>query len=1318
MNKLFPESIKRQPGKIFLITISTFALIIAGFVQSAFAVAPNTPAISSPAASSSHTGGDFINFAGTCTDTEDGSLSGSAMIWTSSKDGQIGTGESININSLQSGVHTITLTATDSESLSSNTSISITVLNNAPTASITTPTNGSTFNAGSSVTFTGTGTDMDAGDTLSYSWSSTIGGSTSIIGTSSIIATSSLAVGTHVIVLTVSDGKGGSTPSIPITIDITNNAPVAAILSPASSDTFYSGTTINFNGTGTDAEDASGALTYTWSCSEHGAMSSSPSFTDSTLVDGNHTITFTVTDTQGTSNIVPQIITIHVGNYVPVPTITAPANGTSYDMDDVIVFMGSATDTEDGNLSGSSLVWTSSIDGSIGTGTTVTSSSLASGTHIITLTATDNYVTTPGTGTDSIIITVSNTFPAATISNPADNSSFYENASITFSGAGTDAEDGILSGAALAWTSSLDGPIGTGSPMTNNALSVGTHSITLTATDSESAATISNPITITIGNTAPVALITAPVDGSSYNRGDTVTFRGTGTDNEDGTLTGPSLTWTSNIAGSIGTGTILPVSTLTTGTHTITLTASDSQSITGNISIAITINNNPPVVTIHSPPDNSIYELGTAISFTGTASDPEDGFITGADLVWSSSIDGLMGTGTSISSTLTKGTHIITLTATDSESDNGSVNLTVHVGNNPPTVSITTPADGTNFDTGEYITFQGLAADTEDGTLSGASLVWTSSKDGNFATGLSPSQINTLSTGQHAISLIATDSNGAVTYSTPVTIRIGNLTPVATILNPANNETFENGETITFEGTGIDAEDGVLLTTSLVWTSSRQGQIGTGTSFSTTTLDAGEHTITLTATDVDGASQSLSIVIFAQNQRPVVTINNPASGVSIDEGNTITFQGSATDSEDGTISGAALVWTSNFDGTLGTGTTFSHATLSSGTHTITLTATDSRGATNAASITLTIVPMTLSVNILEIDEGDTGTIIISGGKMPYRVATRRSQIALPTENNGSVEILGVSEGATIVTVTDNNKSSAMVSVTVTEDSGGTGSQLPDAYAGPDQSEIEENESVYLTGSNANLQSEGSDSFLWTQTDPAAPGTVLTDSTVVLTDYTSATPSFIAPLIDLNGQQIAFRLTVTNQAGSDTDTVTITLKANGITEYPGGTVTFKSSTDKSMGAKSSGSGQLKILNAIDPADMNISTLPQSILYGLIDFKMVAPAAGETVSLVIYMPDAAPDGYKWFKYIESEDTWVDFDRNLISSGTGDGAVFSDDRTNVTLYITDDGRYDDNKSDMIVEDPSGLAKPPIGNAATNSGSGSDDSSNGCFLNTIGDF
>jgi len=88
-----------------------------------------------------------------------------------------------------------------------------------------------------------------------------------------------------------------------------------------------------------------------------------------------------------------------------------------------------------------------------------------------------------------------------------------------------------------------------------------------------------------------------------------------------------------------------------------------------------------------------------------------------------------------------------------------------------------------------------------------------------------------------------------------------NISPTATITSPSDGGTYIEWDTITFSGTGEDAEDGTLTGSSLVWTSDIDGQVDTGTSFSSSTLSAGTQTITLTATDIDGASGSDSVNI-------------------------------------------------------------------------------------------------------------------------------------------------------------------------------------------------------------------------------------------------------------------------------------------------------------------------------------------------------------------------------------------------------------------------------------------------------------------------
>jgi hypothetical protein len=72
--------------------------------------------------------------------------------------------------------------------------------------------------------------------------------------------------------------------------------------------------------------------------------------------------------------------------------------------------------------------------------------------------------------------------PVAAISAPVSGSSFAYNSTITFTGSANDAEDGNLT-AALTWTSSINGTIGTGGNF-SRVLGPGAHTITASVTDS------------------------------------------------------------------------------------------------------------------------------------------------------------------------------------------------------------------------------------------------------------------------------------------------------------------------------------------------------------------------------------------------------------------------------------------------------------------------------------------------------------------------------------------------------------------------------------------------------------------------------------------------------------------------------------------------------------------------------------------------------------------------------------------------------------------------------------------------------------------
>jgi hypothetical protein len=90
----------------------------------------------------------------------------------------------------------------------------------------------------------------------------------------------------------------------------------------------------------------------------------------------------------------------------------------------------------------------------------------------------------------------------------------------------------------------------------------------------------------------------------------------------------------------------------------------------------------------------------------------------------------------------------------------------------------------------------------------------------------------------------------------------------------------------------------------------------------------------------------------SSNTSPSVYISSPSAGASFSEGASLSFSGSASDTEDGDL-GSRLVWVSSRDGQIGTGQTFQRV-LSVGSHTVTAKVTDSGGATTEARTDVTV----------------------------------------------------------------------------------------------------------------------------------------------------------------------------------------------------------------------------------------------------------------------------------------------------------------------------------------------------------------------------
>jgi len=186
----------------------------------------------------------------------------------------------------------------------------------------------------------------------------------------------------------------------------------------------------------------------------------------------------------------------------------------------------------------------------------------------------------------------------------------------------------------------------------------------------------------------------------------------------------------------------------TASPHTIVAKVFDAFGGTATDTIVLNPVNTAPIVEILAPPSGNTYYATQNIDFGVYVFDPDEDIFFPADrIVWTSNIDGQIGTGDTLHRTLpTPGLHTITVTATDTRDavTTDSITLLIQSGAGVPVVDITSPPDNEPaVSPGTEITLTGQVTDPEQGTLPDASLRWYSDWDGFLGDG--PSITTTLS---------------------------------------------------------------------------------------------------------------------------------------------------------------------------------------------------------------------------------------------------------------------------------------------------------------------------------------------------------------------------------------------------------------------------------------------------------------------------------------------------------------------------------------------------------------------------------------------
>ena len=771
-----------------------------------------------------------------------------------------------------------------------------------------------------------TGTAEANGVITVYDGDTVIGTTTADASGNWSLDTPILTNGSHTFSVTVTDAAGNvSDRSDAITLTVDTHAPAAAtlVVTDDITDTVVpdQGTTNDATPTLSGTAEAGSTVTISDGSTVLGTVVATDgtwTFTTGDLTDGSHTFSVTATDAAGNTSVASATTTVIIDTVAPDPvtvtasnndgTTTIPIANDGTTNDNTPALSGTA---EAGSLvtisDGTNVLGTVTADGS--GNWSFTSSTLTDGSHTISVTATDaaGNVSTPST----ITFTVSTTTP-----DPVTDLTVTDNVgTITgelVSGATTDDTTPTLAGNAgiegniitIYDGTTVLGTVTAGTDgawtFTTSTLTNGLHPLSVTVTDAagNTSAATDFPITVdTVAPTASTLIVTNDVT-------DTVIPNGSTTNDTTPTLSGVAE------AGStisiydngvlLGTTTAdtngawnYTTDTLDTGSHPLTVTATDAAGNTGVATAATVIIDTtaPDAVTVTASNNNSSTPVAIADNTTTNDSTPVlSGTAEAGSLVTISEGTAVLGTVTAgtdgswsfTTATLSNGEHTFSITATDAAGNvSTATDFTLTVDTVAPAViTDLTLTDNVGTITGTLAnnartddSTPTLSGTAEAGAIvsiyDGSNLLGTTTADDSGAWSYTTS---TLSDGLHTFTVTATDAAGnASAASTATAVTVDTVAPTAATDLSVNTA----GTTLSGEG-----EANATVTVK----DANGNIIGTGT-----VATDGSFSVTLTTTQTTGATLSVTQTDVAGNVSPTATVTGAITVVAANDTNTVDY---------------------------------------------------------------------------------------------------------------------------------------------------------------------------------------------------------------------------------------------------------------------------------------------------------------------------------------------------------------------------------------------------------------------------------------------
>ncbi|MBD3343555.1 MAG: DUF5107 domain-containing protein, partial [Chitinivibrionales bacterium] len=282
--------------------------------------------------------------------------------------------------------------------------------------------------------------------------------------------------------------------------------------------------------------------------------------------------------------------------------------------------------------------------------------------------------------------------------------------------------------------------------------------------------------------------------------------------------------------------------------------------------------NELPVVSLSSPADGSTFKEPADITITADASDT-DGSVTVVEFY-----HGVTKIGEDATApyeyawnSIAAGNYSLTAKAIDnSGGDSISVAVTISVvENQPPALSLTSPAEGASFDEGADVVITTDASDT-DGSISLVEFFQGAVKLGEDLTAPYEYIWKSPPEGVYSLTAVATDNDGAATTSGAVNISVvANQPPTATITAPSDGASFTLGTNIIITADATD-NDGSITLVEFFQGGTKLGDDTTAPyEYTWVSPPLGAYSITAVATDDKGATTASSPISISVNETAI-----------------------------------------------------------------------------------------------------------------------------------------------------------------------------------------------------------------------------------------------------------------------------------------------------------------------------------------------------------------------------------------------------------------------------------------------------------------